>query len=58
MRSELIRRPLLSYHVQVQSNQFMAILLGPAVGRYPIKFILSEFVSYLGDKRVMCVGNA
>ena len=32
-------------------------LLGPAVGRYSIKFILSEFVSYLGGKGVLCVGN-
>ena len=31
--------------------------LGPAVGRYPIKFILPEFVSYLGKRGVLCVGN-
>ena len=28
-----------------------------AYGRYPNKFILREFVSYLGERRVMCVGN-
>ena len=32
-------------------------LLGQAYGRYPIKFILPEFVSYLGIKGVLCVGN-
>ena len=33
------------------------ISLGPVVGRYPIKFILPECVSYLGDRGVLCVGN-
>ena len=32
-------------------------LLGPAVGQYTIKFILPEFVSYLGERGVLCVGN-
>ena len=35
-------------------------LLGPAVGRYPIKFILPcifEFVSYLEERGMLCVGN-
>ena len=32
-------------------------LLGQAIGRYPIKFILPEFVSYLGERGVLCVGN-
>ena len=31
--------------------------LRPAYGRYPIKFILPEFVSYLGERGVLCVGN-
>ena len=31
--------------------------LGQAVGRYPFKFILPEFVSYLGEGGVLCVGN-
>ena len=31
--------------------------LGPAVGWYPIKFILPEFVAYLGELGVLCVGN-
>ena len=31
--------------------------LWPAYGRYPIKFILAEFLSYLGVLGVMCVGN-
>ena len=33
-------------------------LLGLAVGQEPIKFILSEFVSYLGRREVLCVGNS
>ena len=32
-------------------------LLGPAYVRYPIKFILPEFVSYLEQRGVLCVGN-
>ena len=31
--------------------------LGPAYGRYPNKLILPEFVSYLGERGVLCVGN-
>ena len=31
--------------------------LGVAVGHEPIKFILSQFVSYLGERGVLCVGN-
>ena len=30
-------------------------LLGPAVGQEPIKFILPEFVTYLGKRAVLCV---
>ena len=33
------------------------LLLGATYGRYPIKFILPECVSYLGERRVLCVGN-
>ena len=33
------------------------LLLGPAVGWYPIKFILPEFVSYLGKRGVLCGGE-
>ena len=33
------------------------LLLGPAQGRYPIKFILPELVSCLGERGVLCVGN-
>ena len=33
------------------------IFLGPAVGQEPIKLILPEFVSYLGERGVLCVGN-
>ena len=33
-------------------------LLGEAYGRYHIKFIFPEFVSYLGERGVMCVGRA
>ena len=33
------------------------ILLRPAYSRYPIKLILPEFVSYLGERGVLCVGN-
>ena len=29
------------------------LLLGTAVGRYPIRFILSECVSYLGERGAM-----
>ena len=32
-------------------------LLGPAYGRYPSKFILPEFVSYLGGRGGLCVRN-
>ena len=33
-------------------------LLRPAVGRYPLKLILPEFVFYLGERGVqLCVGN-
>ena len=28
-----------------------------STGQYPIKFILPEFVSYLGERGVLCVGN-
>ena len=31
--------------------------LGPAVGQKPIKFILPELMSYLGERGVLCVGN-
>ena len=31
--------------------------LGPAIGWYPIQFFLSEFVAYLGEIGVLCVGN-
>ena len=31
--------------------------LGPTVGRYSIRFSLPEFVSYLGERGVLCVGN-
>ena len=31
------------------------VYLCPAYGRSPIKFILPEFVSYLGERGVMCV---
>ena len=34
----------------------VSCLLG-AYGRYPIKFILPEFVSYLGERGVLCLGN-
>ena len=35
---------------------FVHYFLGPAVGRYPIRFISPEFVSYLEEKRgAMCV---
>ena len=30
---------------------FVHYFLGPAVGRYPIRFISPEFVSYLEEKR-------
>ena len=33
------------------------VIKGPAHGRYPIKFFLPEFVSYLGERGVLCVGN-
>ena len=33
------------------------VIIGPAHGRYPIKFFLPEFVSYLGERGVLCVGN-
>ena len=34
-------------------------LLGLAkYGRYPNKFILPEFVCYLGERGVLCVGNS
>ena len=33
------------------------IFLGAAVGQEPINFILPEFVSYLGERGVLCVGN-
>ena len=33
------------------------IFFWPAVGRYPIKFILPPFVSYLGERGLSCVGN-
>ena len=32
-------------------------LLGPAVGRQPITFILPKCVSYLRERGVLCVGN-
>ena len=32
-------------------------LLGLAVGHQPIGFILPEFVSYLGERGMVCVGN-
>ena len=35
----------------------LAHLLGPVVGQEPIKFILPEFVSYLGERGVLCVIN-
>ena len=31
--------------------------LSLAVGREPINFILPEFVSYLGERSAVCVGN-
>ena len=34
-----------------------SVQLGPAYVRYPIKFILPEFVSYLGERGVLYVGN-
>ena len=34
-----------------------AMILFPAYDRYPIKFILPEFVFYLGGRGVLCVGN-
>ena len=33
------------------------LYLGPAYGQYSVKFILPEFVSHLGNRGVMCVGN-
>ena len=38
-------------------NPFPAKLLGPAWDRYPIRFILPEFVSYLRERGVLCVGK-
>ena len=32
-------------------------IIGATYGRYPINFILPEFVSYLGERGVLCVGN-
>ena len=31
--------------------------LSPAVGQEPIKFIWPEFVSYVGERGVLCVRN-
>ena len=36
---------------------YIIIRPGHYIGRYPIKFILPEFVSYLGERGVLCVGN-
>ena len=33
------------------------ICLGPAVGQEPTKFVLPQFVSYLGERGVLWVGN-
>ena len=39
---------------RAKSQDFQFKFLELAVGRYPIKFILPEFVSYLGEQGVMC----
>ena len=33
----------------------VVVVLVVVVARYPIKFILPEFVSYLGERGVLCV---
>ena len=40
-----------------KASSWKTALLRPAVGRYPIKVILSDFVSYLGERGVLCVGK-
>ena len=38
-------------------TNFSSLLLGTAYGQWLIKFIFSEFVSYSGERRVLCEGN-
>ena len=48
-----------SIKVNLLGSIIMSILKlsGPAIGRYPIRYILPEFVSYLGERDVLFVGN-
>ena len=38
-------------------RKVVGTFLRPVCGWYSIKFILHEFVFYLGERGVMCVGN-
>ena len=44
-------------HVLLYASGHHKKLLCPAVGQEPIEFILPEFVSYLEERGVLCVGN-
>ena len=59
MLPEFARRTSASKCLSSYKGYFQRIshFLGPAYGWYPIKFILPEFVSYLGERGVLCVGN-
>ena len=46
----------MSYEILYDVGPYL-VLLGPAYGRYPIKYILPEFVYYFGERGVLCVGN-
>ena len=46
--------PVCSIH-HVSQPFILHVLLDLAVGQEPIKFILPQFVSYLGERGVLCV---
>ena len=41
----------------IRSTDYLPFIRTGRIGRYPIQFILPEFVSYLGERGVLCVGN-
>ena len=54
-------RVIVLYYIPPKSLRFSSVtllpLLGLAIGQELIKLILPEFLSYLEERGVLCVGN-
>ena len=45
---------ILGYLFRNKQNSYAALILGPAIGRYPIKFILPVCVLFRGKRGAVC----